>query len=175
MAKKAQAEVKKALKRLLREKAELKARAKERGCEFAGLSAQQLTRKLRGETSKSPFITAQAWDQFASPGSPCFFLANYFNPDPVVHLCFVTIFFGLGNLEADIASALTVRDTQWPYVSTELTIVGTDETGIANIVYPVPFAPKGTYIGNAVLWEWVIGGNVGTVLDRATPFYVTLK
>ena len=175
MAPKSDAEVKKALKRLLKENEELKKRAQKRGSAFAGLSAKQLTRKLRGETSNSPFFTGQAWDQFASPGSPCFFLANYFNPDPGVRLCFVTIFFGLGNLDPDIASALAARDTAWPYVSTELVILNTDETGIADITYPVPFGPKGTYIGNAVLWEWTIGGDVGRVFDRATPFYVTLK
>jgi hypothetical protein len=175
MALKSQTEIKKALKQILKERDELKAQAKKRGCEFVSLSPQQLTRKLRGETSNSPFFTAQAWDQFASPGSPCFFLANYTNPDPQVRLCFVTIFFGLTNLVPDVASALAARDSAWPYLSTELTIVSPGETGVANFTYPVPFGPKGTYIGNALLWAWAIGGDIGVVFDRATPFYVTLK
>jgi len=175
MALRSEAELKKALERLLKETEELKERAQKRGFAFASLNEEQLTRKLRGETSKSPFFTAQAWDQFASPGSPCFFLGNYFNPDPQVYLCFVTIFFGLAGLETNITSALTTRDTQWPYLSTELVTLSSNEIGVADIKYTVPFAPKGTYIGNAVLWQWSIGGAIGTVYDRATPFYVQLR
>ena len=172
---KSDADVKKALERLLKDNDELKDRAEKRGFAFASLNTEQLTRKLRGETSNSPFFTAQAWDQFASPGSPCFFLANFFNPDPQPQLCFVTVFFGLAAVEADITSALAARDTHWPYISTELIILNTGETGVADLKYPVPFRPKGTYIGNAVLWQWAIGGDLGVVFDRATPFYVALK
>ena len=86
MAPKSETEVKAALKRLLEEIDVLKEQARKRGCAFAALSEEQLTRKLRGETSHSPFFTAAAWDQFTNSGSPSFFLANYFNPDPQTYL-----------------------------------------------------------------------------------------
>ena len=174
MALKTEAEVNEALKRLLKEIEVLKEQARERGRAFASRSEEQLARKLRGETSKSPFFTGWTWDQFTNSGNPSFFLANYFNPDPEVRFCFVTIFFGVAFLD-DLSSAIGARDARWPYVSTEVVFLDTDATGIAEFIYQVPYVTKGTYFGNFALWGWNPTDPALTLFDRGGPFYVTLR
>lgn len=175
MAEKSGTDIDQALKRILQGIEEMEDQARKRGCAFARLSEDELVKKLRGETSNSPFFTSWSWDQLTNSGSPSFYLANYHNPDPQVRLCFVTIFFGLAHLEPDVSAAIAARDTRWPYVSTELTVVDPGGTGVADFKYLVPYAPKGTYFGNALLWEMNFTQPVGTFFDRPGPFYVTLK
>jgi hypothetical protein len=62
------------------------------------LSAEELKKKIRGETSKSPFIYAQSWVSGTSPGATAYYTVHVSNPDPVAYFPFyATIFFGLGN------------------------------------------------------------------------------
>jgi hypothetical protein len=175
MARRTDMEIREELERLLEEVEVFKEKAQKRGCAFASLSEEELVKKLRGETSNSPFFTSWAWDQLTNSGSPSFYLANYHNPDPQTRLCFVTIFFGLAHLEPNVSAALAARDTRWPCVSTELTVLPPGGTGVADFKYFVPYAPKGTYFGNAILWEMNFTEPVGTLFDRTGPFYVTLK
>jgi hypothetical protein len=175
MAMTSEAEVNKALKRILKSLEVMKKQAQERGHAFVGLSREQLIRKLRGETSNSPFFTGHAWDQLTNSGSPSFYLTNYFNPDPVAHVCFVSLFFGLAHLEPDLSSAIAARDTRWPCVSTELAVIGPGELGVAEFTYTVPFAPRGTYFGNSLLWRHGLSEPVGELFERGISFYITLK
>jgi hypothetical protein len=175
MVKKSEAEVKKELKRLLAEIKVRKEQAEKLGRAFVSPSEEQLIRKIRGETSNSPFFFIQEWDSFTTAGSRCYYIANYTNPDPGLRLCFVTMFFGLAHLDPDINSAIGARDTRWPFVSTQLTLLQPGETGIAEFDYTVPYVPKGTYFGNTVLWGWNPSEDLGTLFDRGAAFYVTLQ
>jgi hypothetical protein len=175
MALKTETEVRQALERLNKEIEVLKEQARERGRAFGSRSEEQLVKKLRGETSNSPFFTGWSWDQFTNSGSPSFFLANYFNPDPQVRFCFATIFFGLAFLDADISSAIEARDTRWPFVSTEIVFLDPNATGIAEFILQVPYVTKGTYYGNFALWDWDPAGGAPALFDRVHGMYITLK
>lgn len=176
--KKSEAEVKKQLKRLLKEIEPRKEQAQKQGRGFFSLNEEQLIRKLRGETSNSPFFTAFEWDTFTTAGSRSYLLANYFNPDPQTYVVFTTLFFGLADLNPDINSAIAARDTRWPYVSTELVVLSSNEIGIAEFEFTVPYAPKGTYFINTVLWQSrVFEGHegVGTLFDQGGSFWLAIQ
>jgi hypothetical protein len=85
---------------------------------------------------------------------------------------FVTIFFGLANIAADISEGFDARDFSWPYVSADSVYLAPGATGTATFNYTTPLVNRGTYIGNAVLWE-LNNFDVGTYFDRAA-FDVTL-
>jgi hypothetical protein len=161
------------LDRLVEQRETLRERARRRGCEFVGLDDEELLRKLRGETSNSPFFSAYAWDQFTNAGSESFILANYFNPDPVSYTCVVSLFFGVP-LGPDVSSEIRGRDMRWPIFSTAVVGLDPSELGIADIKCRVPFVSRGTYFGTAVLWNWLIGSG-GQFFDRTAPLFITLK
>jgi hypothetical protein len=175
MALKTETEMREALIRLLEQIEALREKARERNRAFDSPSEEQLAKKLRGETTNSPFFIALEWDQFTNAGSPSFFLANYVNPDPQIRFCFVTIFFGLAFLNGDISSAIAARDVRWPYVSTEIVFLDPNATGVGEFTLMVPYVTKGTYFGNFVLWGWNPGEPSLTLFDRGTPMYVTLQ
>jgi hypothetical protein len=60
-ARKTEEEVKREVAHLKDEIEALKEQARERGHGFSSLNEEQLTKKVRGETSKSPFIYSQSW------------------------------------------------------------------------------------------------------------------
>jgi|SRR5580765_4713948 len=174
--KKSDSDVKKEAKQLLKKIEIEKKRAEKLGHEFRGLSEEELILKIRGETSNSPFYIINSWNSFTTAGSRSYYLSNFFNPDPQTRLCFETMYFGLSSLNPDINSAISARDTRWPCVSSELTILAPGETGIGEFIFTVPYVPKGTYFINTVLWEWVPGGEVvSQIFDHASGFYLTVK
>src|SRR5882672_8592353 len=85
--------VKREVDQLKEQIAALKEQAQERGQAFSALSEEQLARKVRGETSKSPFIFAQSWTSGTSSGSTANYTVSVRNPDPTAYFPFyVTIF-----------------------------------------------------------------------------------
>jgi hypothetical protein len=171
--KKSEAEVKKHLKRLLKDIGVRKEQAQKEGRGFASPSEEQLIQNI---TANSPHFTNHEWDALTTAGSRSSYLANYEHTDSGAHLLFVTIFFGLAVLDPDISSAIRARDTRWPYVSSEVFILNPGETGVAHFDFTVPYVTKGTYFINAVLWEGILGQDgVGTLFDREGPFSLTVK
>lgn len=172
-------EVKKEAKRLLKMIEAQKKRAEKLGHNFIGLSEEELIFKIRGETSNSPFYFIRAWDRFTKAGLRSWYIANYKNPDPRQRLCFVTMFFGLSAINPDINSAISARDTRWPFVSTELTILDPGGIGVALFNFEVPYVPKGTYFINTVLWEWnpsiVQGVSLSQVFEVANGHYLEVQ
>jgi hypothetical protein len=175
MAKKSEAAVKEELKRRLEEIEVLKEQARRRGLAFASPDEEELARKIRGDTAKSPYFYYESWTSGTTPGSPAYYEAGYSNPDPGGYYpTFVTIFFGLANFAADIGAAVDGRDIAWPYVSAQPVYLAPGATGSATFNYTTPAGVlRGTYLGNAVLWR-ASTFDVGTYFDRAA-FEVTLN
>src|SRR4051794_2483488 len=97
--------------------------ARERGQGFSALDQERLVRKIRGETSNSPFIFAQAWTSGTTPGSNASYTASVQNPDPIGHFpVYATMFFGLGNF-FDVGQGWTGRDKRWPEFSSDRTFL----------------------------------------------------
>ena len=146
----------------------LKELARERGQAFSSLGDDELVRKLRGETSNSPFIYAQAWTSGTTQGSAASYSVYVQNPDPVGHFPFyATIFFGLGNF-FDIGQGWVGRDRRWPEFSSDRTFLAANTTASFTFDYAVPTGiPPGTYNGNSVLWagDW---HDVGRSFDRGS-------
>jgi hypothetical protein len=170
--KRSEAQVEEEVKRLLEEIELLREETQRRGLAFASLSEEELTEKIRGETSNSPFFYYQGWTAATAPSSSAYVEIGYKNPDPTFWQICVTIFFGLANFAADITAALDAQHPSWPYVSVVPTIVAANGSGIAKFNYTTPKVAKGTYLGNGVLWQ-PRAFDVGTYLDRSF-FEVTL-
>jgi hypothetical protein len=164
--KRSEAQVQEEVKRLLEEIELLREQTQRRGLAFASLNEEELAQKIRGETSNSPFFYSQGWTAATSPGNPAYVEIYYKNPDPNYWYICVTIFFGLANFAADITAALAGQHPSWPYVSDVPTIVGANGSGNAKFNYTTPMAPRGTYLGNGVLWQ-PRTFDVGTYLDRS--------
>lgn len=174
---KSEAQAKKELGRILEQIESSRTTARRDGREFVSSTEEQLLRRIRGDAGNSPFFTHASFDGVKSPGGVISYAGNYYNPDPVRHMVAMSIFFGLGILDASIPAAIALRDARWPYISTlPITIVEPGATGIAELAFPAPFAAKGFYIGNVVLWG---GSNFifyesAKIFDRAM-FWVNLK
>lgn len=146
----------------------LKEQAREKGQAFSSLDDDQLAKKVRGETSKSPFIFALSWTSGTTGGSPANLTVNVRNPDPVGYFPFyVTIFFGLGNV-LDTAQAWTGRDKRWPEFSSDRTFFPASSDRSFSFNYTVPTGlPLGTYNGNMVVWRGDFQ-DVGAIFDRGS-------
>jgi hypothetical protein len=164
--KRSEAQVQEEVKRLLEEIELLKEQTQRRGLAFASLNEEELAKKIRGETSKSPFFYYQGWTSATAPGSAASVEIGYKNPDPTFWQICVTIFFGLANFAADITPALAGQHPSWPYVSDAPTIVAAGGSGVARFNYTTPMVARGTYLGNGVLWQPRYL-DVGTYLDRS--------
>jgi hypothetical protein len=175
MAKKSDAAVKEELERRLAEIEVRRERARGQGLAFASPSEDQLARKIRAEAGSSPYFYYESWTSGTTPGSPAYYEAGYSNPDPDAYYpTFVTIFFGLANLTADLGAAVHARDLSWPYVSAQPVYLASGATGAATFNYTTPATVnRGTYLGNAVLWQ-ADSFDVGRYFDRAS-FEVTLS
>jgi hypothetical protein len=174
MAKKSDREVKAEVERRLEEIAQLREQAQGQGLAFSAPTEEQLTKKVRAETGKSPYIYSQSWTSGTSGGSTAQYWLWASNPDPASYYpVFASIFFGLANFLTDLGEGIDARDTRWPYVSSEP--VGLPSGGTINprFTYTTPVGlPAGTYLGNAVLW----GGGIhdlGQYFDRGL-FWVRL-
>ena len=166
--KKTDEEVKREVTRLQQKIERLKQAAHERGRSFAALSEEQLIKKVRGETAKSPFMFSQSWTSGAFPGSNASFSVSLHNPDPTGYFPFyVSIFFGLGNF-FEVGEAWAGRDQRWPGLSSARTdfLANSDQTFDFSYVIPTRL-PLGTYNGNTVAWvgEWF---SQGTWFDRGS-------
>lgn len=152
--KKTQEEVKAEVKRLSAEIAALRERAREQGQAFSGLDDKELEKKVKGETSNSPFIYAQGWTSGTSPGSPASYTVYVNNPDPVSYFPFyASIYFGLGNFFS-VADGWAGRDKRWPDFSSDRTFLNASSTASFTFSYTTPTGlPLGTYNGNTVIWE----------------------
>lgn len=146
----------------------LKEQAREQGQAFSSLDEEQLTKKVRGETSKSPFIFAQSWTSGTTPGSAANYTVHVRNPDPNGYFpVYATIFFGLGNF-FDAGQAWTGRDKRWPEFSSDRTFFPANSDRSFSFSYTVPSGlPLGTYNGNSVLWRGEFH-DVGAVVDRGS-------
>ncbi len=165
--KKSEQEVRREIAQLKEEIEKLRQRAQELGQSFWSLDADELARKVRGETSKSPFIFAQGWTSAAFPGSNASYNVSVRNPDPIGYSrIFATIFFGLGDFfSAD--QAWIGRDTRWPAVSSDRTTFLANTSQTFSFTYPLPSLLLGTYNGNSLIWQSDWGGH-GTLFDRAS-------
>jgi len=146
----------------------LKERARELGRAFASLDEDQLTKKVKGETSNSPFMFAQSWTSGAPPGSPAVYAVSVRNPDPNGYFpVYATIFFGLGNFFG-VDQAWVGRDRRWPEFSSDRIFFPANSDHTFSFNYTVPSGlPLGTYNGNSVIWR----GNfidVGAAFDRGS-------
>jgi hypothetical protein len=146
----------------------LKERAREHGQAFSSLNEEQLTKKVKGETSKSPFIYAQSWISGTTPGSTANYTVYVHNPDPTAYFPFyVTIFFGLGNFFA-VDQGWIGRDKRWPEFSSDRTFFPANSDLSFSFTYTVPLGvPLGTYNGNSVLWRGEFH-DVGAAFDRGS-------
>jgi len=169
------AEVKKTAEVVKREVAQLKEQiemlkelAREQGRAFSSLNEDQLTRKVRGETSNSPFIYAQSWTSGTTPGSAASYTVYVRNPDPNAYFpVYVTIFFGLGNF-FDVGQAWAGRDKRWPEFSSDRTFFPANSDQSFSFNYMVPTGlPLGTYNGNSVVWRGEFH-DVGAAFDRGS-------
>jgi len=146
----------------------LKEQAREQGQAFTSLDEDQLTKKVKGETSNSPFIFGQSWTSGSTPGSAAIYTVHVRNPDPNAYFPFyATIFFGLGNF-FDAGQAWTGRDKRWPEFSSERTFLPANSDRSFSFSYTIPLGlPLGTYNGNSVLWkgDW---HDVGVAFDRGS-------
>lgn len=146
----------------------LKERARELGRAFSSLDEDQLTKKVKGETSNSPFIFAQSWTSGTTPGSPATYAVSVRNPDPNGYFpVYATIFFGLGNFFG-VDQAWVGRDRRWPEFSSDRIFFSANSDHTFSFNYTVPSGlPLGTYNGNSVIWR----GNfidVGAAFDRGS-------
>lgn len=174
MAKKTEKEVQQQVEQVLKEIELHKQQAQQRGLAFSSLTEEQIAKKVRGETAKSPFITGEGWTSGTHPGSPATYSVSIFNPDPIGYFpLFVSIFFGLGNFFPNIAEGWDGRDKRWPELSTApfSLLSGGSTNQSFNYITPVGI-PLSTYPANAVLWRGEFH-DIGTYLDRGL-FYVTL-
>jgi hypothetical protein len=169
VSKKTDEQVKQELGRLKEQIEALRQLAHERGQAFSSPDDERLTRKLRGETAKSPFIYAQSWTSGTSPGSPANYTVYVQNPDPSAYFPFyVTIFFGLGNFFDDLDEAWAGRDKRWPEFSSDRTFLAANSSQSFSFNYTVPTGlPVGTYNGNSVLWRGDFH-DVGVSFDRGS-------
>lgn len=146
----------------------LREQAREQGLAFSALDEEQLVRKVRGETAKSPFIYGQSWTSGTSPGAVAYYTVHVNNPDPDNYFpIYATIFFGLGNF-FDVGQAWSGRDKRWPEFSSERTFLAASSTHSFSFSYTVPpDLPLGTYNGNVVVWKgsW---HDTGIALDRGS-------
>ena len=154
MKKKTEKEIREEVEQRLREIDLFKKEAKEKGLQFSSLGKDELVRKIKRKSGKSPYFYASAWTSGTSPGSEAALNVYIANPDPDDYeLMYVTVFFGLGNFFEDISQAWLGRDTRWPELSTRRFHLAAGATTSQIFLYVTPAGiPLSTYMGNAVLW-----------------------
>jgi hypothetical protein len=169
------ADVQKELALRLEEIEVLRRQAQQQGLAFSAPSREQLERKIRGETSNSPYIYSMSWTSGTTPGSPAYYNVSVSNPDPQGYYpMFVSVFFGVANFFDNIADGLIARDDRWPFLSSAPFNLAAGGTSTQSFSYTTPAAvPRSTYCGNAVVWRGELHDK-GAYADRGL-FYVTLN
>ncbi len=176
MANVSEKEVKIELSKRLDEIELFKKEAQMKGLEYSVLTEEELVKKIKRETSRSPYIYMQSWTSGTSPGSPANYTVYISNPDPSGYYpMFISIFFGVANFLDDIGEGLgSRRDINWPYISTEPFSLASGATANKTFNYTTPSGVAlGTYLGNSIVWrgQW---HDKGTYFDRGL-FRVTLS
>ena len=82
MEKKTEKEIRQEVEQLLEEIARLKEEAQQEGLAFSSLSEEELVKKVRGESSNSPFIIMESYASRICPESPANYRVWSRNPDP---------------------------------------------------------------------------------------------
>jgi hypothetical protein len=171
--------VKKHIEQIMNEIEMLEKSFRARNLSFSSLSREQVEKKVRRQTSRSPFIYSQGWTSATSPGSSASYQVFISNPDPNGYYpVFASIFFGIANFleEGDFGSCAARgnfnNDTGWPYMSSPPLGLASGATANHNFIYQTPNAPLTTYIGNCVVWVGQFHDK-GEYFDRGL-FNVTL-
>jgi hypothetical protein len=172
---KSEEEVRQEVEQRLREIELLREEAQQQGLSFHSLSEEELARKIRGESSQSPYGFSLSWTSGTSPGSPAIFTVNISNPDGIGYYpLFVTVFFGAANFLDDIGEGISGRDTRWPYLTSRPFSLAAGATAKQTFNYTTPTGvPLTTSTGNSVLWL-ANYDDKGTYFDR-NLFYITLS
>jgi hypothetical protein len=172
--KKPDRDVKEELERRLEEIERLERQARQRGVAFAAPTPEQLEKKIRGETSNSPYFYAMGWVSGTTPGSGASIDVWIANPDAVGYEpVFVSVFFGVANFFDNVADGFVGRDNRWPYLSSRPFNLAAGATTTELFTYTTPSTvPSSTYLGNAVLWRGDLFDK-GVYFDRCL-FYITL-
>jgi hypothetical protein len=172
---KSEKEIREEVERRLKEIELLREEARQQGQAFSGLSEEELVKKIKGETSNSPYIYSMGWTSGTTSGSTANFTVYISNPDPTGYYpMFASIFFGVANFLDDIGEGLSGRDTKWPYLSSApFSIAASGATANKSFSYVVPtgIAPS-TYLGNVVVWRGELHDK-GVYFDRGM-FYITV-
>ena len=123
----------------------------EKGQRFRALDDDQLATRFAAAAAQQPFILGQGWTSGTVAGTTAEFDCTVSNPDGTGHNVFVSVFFGLSFF--DISDAWVGRDERWPSFSSAPTLIAAQSSQNIQFTYTVPAVPRGTYIGNAVLWQ----------------------
>jgi hypothetical protein len=162
--------------RILAELGRFAKEAAARKQEVAILSKPALIRKLRGQTSNSPFISSLSWNPVGARGSSVSAAMGVVNPDPTTYLAsqlFAHAFWGPGNVLTDLDSFILSADPAFPRFAVGILAAPNPPLSFGSIDIPLPSAvAPGTYLMNWVLFLHNPFG-VGTFLERA-GVYTTL-
>jgi len=170
-------DVKEQVERDLAEIEALRSEAHEAGLAFKARTKKDLEQKIREAASGTPYIYAAAWSSRLPAGATANYRVYVRNPDPVTYSgVFVTVFWGLANLFANIYEGLIGRDARWPYLSSEPFTLTSGASTSKSFDYVTPsWVDPSTYLGNAVFWQHqpVTIGDRGAYFDHDV-FYITL-
>jgi hypothetical protein len=162
--------------RILAELEHFTRKAAARKQEVALLSKPALIRKLRGQTSHSPFISSISWNPVGARGSTISAAVGVVNPDPNTYLAselFAHAFWGPGNVLTDLDSFILSADPAFPRFAVGIQAAPNPPLSFGSIDIPLPTAvAAGTYLTNWLLFLRNPFG-VGTFLERAGA-YTTL-
>lgn len=166
--KKTAAMVKKELAERLADIERARREAEAKKLEFRALDEKALLQRIKRQTAKSPHIFSVAWTSAAAPGTASSLRVWFANPDPRHYgSLFVSAFFGLGNFFADQALAWIGRDERWPVLGSPYSSLAPGASADSSFAWTIPSVPKGTYYGNALLWQADWFGR-GTLFDQAS-------
>src|SRR5215212_6051060 len=108
MAEKSEQDINREVEQRLQEIELLREEAQHKGLSFASLSEEQLTKRIRGESSESPFIYTEMWTSLAHRGAAASYTVTISNPDLTSYYpLFVSIFFGAANFLDDIGEGIS--------------------------------------------------------------------
>jgi len=153
----------------------LRRQADQQGLAFSAPSKEQLERKIRGETSNSPYIYSMSWTSGTTPGSPAYYQLWMSNPDPVGYYpVFVSVYFGVANFFDNIADGIIGRDDRWPSMGSPPFALAAGTTATQAFNYTTPASvQRSTYLGNSIVWRGDYHDK-GDYFDRGL-FHVTLS
>jgi hypothetical protein len=152
-------------------------KARKQKQEVAVIPRDALVRKIRGETSHSPYIVSLSWNATAARGSNTGASIGVYNPDPTTYTSttlYAHLFWGPGNMIADVGAFVNSADVRFPQFAVGIYTNPSPPINFATVnTIPLPAnVAVGTYLMN-----WVVflrnAFDVGTYLDRACV-YTTL-